>query len=340
MSSAHSRRSDLDRRLLASVSRSFYLSLRFVPGGFRGGVSAGYLLARATDTVADTACLPGEDRLACLELMEEVICGRGGEAARRKLAGVLKEGWVRSQDHPGERELLSRFSEVLAFYESLPAGEAALVRRVLEKIIRGQRLDVLRFDCSSPFDTVATAGGGRGLPDERALLEYTYLVAGCVGEFWTELMYEVYGDFCCRRSREEMLLLGRHYGQALQLVNILRDESEDASRGRRYLPPCGGAVLPAEFRKVHGLRALEWLTEGMEYAGALSSARLRFGTGLPALIGVRTLELLDSASPEDGGRKVKVPRREVYGLLWQAVMASFTPGGWEGIAGKCRGGAD
>ena len=39
--------------VLKEVSRSFYLSLRFLPGGFRAPVSLGYLLARASDTIAD-----------------------------------------------------------------------------------------------------------------------------------------------------------------------------------------------------------------------------------------------------------------------------------------------
>ena len=46
------------RQLLSAVSRSFYLSMRFLPREMRPGVAVGYLLARATDTVADTV----EDR--------------------------------------------------------------------------------------------------------------------------------------------------------------------------------------------------------------------------------------------------------------------------------------
>ena len=41
-------------QLLSAVSRSFYLSMRFLPREMRPGVAVGYLLARATDTVADT----------------------------------------------------------------------------------------------------------------------------------------------------------------------------------------------------------------------------------------------------------------------------------------------
>ena len=40
--------------MLRSVSRSFYLSLRILPAALREPLSLAYLLARATDTIADT----------------------------------------------------------------------------------------------------------------------------------------------------------------------------------------------------------------------------------------------------------------------------------------------
>ncbi|MBP6602801.1 MAG: squalene/phytoene synthase family protein, partial [Verrucomicrobiales bacterium] len=46
------------RELLKSVSRSFYLSMRFLPAGMRDPISLGYLLARFSDTIADAPGLP------------------------------------------------------------------------------------------------------------------------------------------------------------------------------------------------------------------------------------------------------------------------------------------
>jgi len=51
-SSASVRR--LQTAILRSVSRSFYLSIRFLPAALREPVALAYLLARTTDTVADT----------------------------------------------------------------------------------------------------------------------------------------------------------------------------------------------------------------------------------------------------------------------------------------------
>jgi len=48
--------------LLSAVSRSFYLSMRFLPREMRPGVAVGYLLARATDTVADAVDMDCRER--------------------------------------------------------------------------------------------------------------------------------------------------------------------------------------------------------------------------------------------------------------------------------------
>lgn len=332
--------SDLNTRLLASVSRSFYLSLRFVPAAMRMGLSLGYLLARATDTVADTAKAPGEVRLALLKRVNGVISGKSdSDSARQSLCCQLARELAPEQEHAGERELLNRFSEVLDMFDGLPELERGAVRKVLATIIRGQILDLERFDCASGADTVSAGGGVRSLPDEGALMEYTYLVAGCVGEFWTELgcmcMNPSYfrDEFSLSTERKSLEEKARHYGQALQMVNILRDRSEDESRGRSYLPPQESEVEAGKLADRYLLLAREWLLEGLDYTEAVRSRRLRFATGLPALIGVRTLELLrDNPRAE----RVKVSRSEVYGLMWQACLSSFRKGGWADIAAKLR----
>src|SRR5687767_2210133 len=59
--------------LLKAVSRSFYLSIRLLPAGLRRPIALAYLLARATDTIADTAPLPSNERLAHLQALAAAI---------------------------------------------------------------------------------------------------------------------------------------------------------------------------------------------------------------------------------------------------------------------------
>src|SRR5688572_30594106 len=52
--------------LLKGVSRSFYISIRLLPSPLRRPISVAYLLARAADTLADTADVPTDERASML----------------------------------------------------------------------------------------------------------------------------------------------------------------------------------------------------------------------------------------------------------------------------------
>ena len=52
--------------LLKATSRSFYLTLRVLPARVRQQIGLAYLLARTTDTIADTELVPpAQRRRAC-----------------------------------------------------------------------------------------------------------------------------------------------------------------------------------------------------------------------------------------------------------------------------------
>src|SRR5215467_11173778 len=61
--------------LLKDVSRSFYLTLRVLPAKIRSQIGLAYLLARTTDTIADTGLIASEKRLKALELLSARIQG-------------------------------------------------------------------------------------------------------------------------------------------------------------------------------------------------------------------------------------------------------------------------
>ena len=66
---------DLLKDLLRSVSRSFYLTLRVLPKSIRPQIGLAYLLARATDTIADTDAVPINRRMETLALYRDRILG-------------------------------------------------------------------------------------------------------------------------------------------------------------------------------------------------------------------------------------------------------------------------
>lgn len=288
-------------QLLSAVSRSFYLSMRFLPREMRSGVAVGYLLARATDTVADTVDMDCRERLALLRMMGETVAGNASRETASTCFGRL--GVLSSaQGHRGEAELLARFPECLALLEALSPRERMLVRNVLSAIVEGQAWDLEYFEEHSSVSC----------PEQ--LEHYTYMVAGCVGEFWTRLGLLALGPGFSTQPEKELLRWGAHYGMGLQLVNILRDRGEDLSRGRSYLPSADAEPWMEQ--------AERWLREGAFYAESLRSGRLRFSTVLPAWLGLDTLELLRRQKGVGTG-KVKITRGRVYARMWKAFLFSW-----------------
>lgn len=304
--------SELTGALLRSVSRSFYLTIRWLPSAMRPGVALGYLLARATDSVADTSTAPLALRLDVLETMGKAVAGALQTGERVALLTRLREEMAPAQDKASEAALLCRFGEALQALHSLPPEQAACVRSVLATIVEGQRWDLSYF------------AGHRRVADDGQTRTYTFLVAGCVGKFWTELGRLTLGDAFCAAGRLPLMTqAGIRYGQGLQLVNILRDREEDASRGREYL--CSD---PAVWRN----RAVRYLQDGLDYSRRLKLFRLRFASMLPALIGLKTLCLPEMSGGEiaegkmsgerRAGKKAKISRRQVYLCVLRALWLS------------------
>lgn len=299
--------------LLKSVSRSFYLSIRFLPERIRAPIAVGYLIARASDSIADTNRLEADRRLHTLSVLSASF--------QKFQPGLIPELDACIAAHPPgvERTLLASVERILDFVRSLPARHQELLLDVETKIIRGQSLDIKRFE---------EAGGGRALKTEDELDEYTYLVAGSVGEFWTELCLGEWSNYS-RIPQSEIVRLGVEFGKGLQLINILRDFPADVSAGRSYLPVSDLAILKADLDAARDLytrwikRALDLMDSAWSYVSAVRPTRIRFACALPVLIGVRTLGHLRSTSRI--ASSVKVTRAEVYQLVAWSVIVAVMP---------------
>ncbi len=318
--------------LLKPVSRSFYLSIRLLPRGLREPVALAYLLARTSDTIADSNAVTAEKRIELLDRFARAIAGKD-----QSIGKTLKDLLLSKQDGSqsssrsrgtktlpdlssgiteGEKALLESAEKILRALKNLSPEDQRDVRELLAIITRGQREDLTRW-----------SGGLAALANAQELLDYTYLVAGCVGEFWTRVCSRKVQSFTARLEAD-MLELGTNYGRGLQLVNILRDAGSDLRAGRCYfpedelraaelsasdLPDAPAAFLPIYSRWIAEARA--GLDAGLEYAIAINPARVRVATVLPALIGVRTLSLLEESGLDALRTRVKVPRSEVRGMI-------------------------
>ena len=175
MKRARSSIDNLRGPILRSVSRSFYLSIRLLPAQLRDPIALAYLLARATDTLADTAEASATLRDKSLQKLAHAI---QGSLSENEVSG-LRESFAPLQKNAAERALVEALPSCLGWLEHLQESDRDDVRAVLKHINAGQLLDVRRFVETTEVCALAT---------ESDLDEYTYLVAGCVGEFWTQTL--------------------------------------------------------------------------------------------------------------------------------------------------------
>ena len=324
--------------LLASVSRSFSLTIRLLPEPLREPITVGYLLARAQDTVADTPDVPAATRLEHLRALLEMV--RYGADA--EVLPTLQRALVAKQKHDGERDLIKQLGGCLARLEALPADDRWELRRTLARIGYAQELDLLRFG-------EGTSAEPKTLASAAELDEYTYLIAGCVGELWTRLCQRHLPAGWSKLGEDDMLKLGKRFGQGLQMVNILRDLPEDLANGRCYLPAdlltehglTAGDLTkqPARARALLDtlrLRAVEHLDAGWSYVLALSARKLRYATALPVLIGLETLGLLARTSPLESTERLKVSRSSMRGLMASAAVGAALAPWLNRLHGKLR----
>src|ERR1041385_8183148 len=125
-----STRLHLETTILRSVSRSFYLSIRFLPAQLREPIALAYLLARITDTVADTTQIPPGVRMETLELLSNGIQG----TASRDVLVQMVATFVSLQENQNEQRLLESLPDCVARLEAMEHADRNDIRLVLEKI--------------------------------------------------------------------------------------------------------------------------------------------------------------------------------------------------------------
>ena len=308
--------------LLRDVSRSFDLTLRVLPRPVRPQIGLAYLLARATDTIADTELVPVADRIHALQALRERIAGT-------RLIPVNFGAFAERQSSPGERMLLERVEEALGVFNRFTYSDQERIREVLSTITSGQELDLRRFHGAS-------AKGIAALHTEDELDDYTYRVAGCVGEFWTRItrahLFPV-----APLDDAKLLHDGVRFGKGLQLVNILRDLPRDLRQGRCYLPeerlraiglhPADllDPVNEPEFRALYHSyldKAAAHLGAGWEYTNTIPRRffRVRLACAWPVLIGIKTIEKLRTANTLDPDLRVKTSRSEVRIIIAGSLL--------------------
>jgi farnesyl-diphosphate farnesyltransferase len=276
--------------LLEKTSRTFALSIPVLPEPTRREVMLAYLLFRIADTFEDASHWPAQLRIEALNEFRDLLAGYSPEEARR-----LSAKWTAAgvSPHAGYRQLISETPSVLDAFFRLDAEAVASVRDHVSRSAEGMAKFVARG-----------SGGVLVLNDMIDLRAYCYSVAGIVGEMLSEL-------FLLRRPA--LLAIAPYlrerastFGEALQLVNILKDAAEDETEGRSFLP----AKVPRS--EVFGLARAD-LAIAAEYTLALQTAGAPRGLvefcALPAELAWATLRKVEERGPGS-----KVSHMELFAI--------------------------
>jgi farnesyl-diphosphate farnesyltransferase len=308
-----------------------------VPPDVRDQVSLAYLFARAADTIADTDLIDRPRRLDFLSQLK-------GQFTSDRIVWTQVQNIQRAvgplQRESAERVLLERLDECFKLFLDFSLDDRRRVQRLMTTLTQGMEMDLSAFPGKAVEDLVAL----KTLDD---LDRYIYYVAGCVGEFWTDLM-------CAHRQAlaswnvREMSQIGVRFGKGLQLTNVVKDLAHDLRKGRCYVPQtmlADAGLTPQDlldqqnlprFKPVLGKLvrlAVEHLDQGWLYTMAIprSETRLRLSCMWPILSAGESLKLV-MRSPDllNPSVKVKIPRSRVYQIM--AITTGTAACGYSGTA--------
>jgi len=206
--------------LLQKTSRTFALTIPFLPEPTRREVGIAYLLFRIIDTFEDATRWPPNRSVEALARFVALVDGPPGAAASL-VDECAREPPV---DHAGYRELLAEIPLVLQAFRDLQPGARESIHRHLGRSAEGMKRFVIR----------SAEPEGLKLETIEDLHDYCYAVAGIVGELLTELV--LLGRPRLASVAADLKSRAAAFGEGLQLVNILRDAHPDAAQGRVYLP--------------------------------------------------------------------------------------------------------
>ena len=281
--------------LLTRTSRTFAITIPYLPDMPRREVTLAYLLLRIADTLEDGTLWPMADRARSLgELVEYLADPASVDAV------ALAIQWCDPPPCSNVEylELLGSFPQVVAEIQYLEPASSTIIFQHARRVASGMASSLANLPC-----------------DLDSLRQYCYYVAGIVGELITDLFLLRVNATVEQTARlRELAVL---FGEGLQLVNILKDVDADAREGRQYLP------THLDKQEVFKLARRD-LEAASEYTRLLQAVHAPMGvvlfTAIPTAFAQATLLRIERYGP---GAKLTRPevveiRNQVEAMLRQA----------------------
>lgn len=307
---------------LLKVSRTFSQPIALLPDELRAAVCCGYLLCRIADTVEDDAHLEPVRREALFRALLDVLEEGHPPHTFTRLADALEAV-------PAELELAQNLDQVLIVFRSLDPAMQQVCTSWCAELTRGMSIFVRRRPGDDGLVVLRT------MPD---LERYCYFVAGTVGQMLTELFLLEMPDIPAERAAS-MREYAEHFGLGLQLVNILKDQTDDLARNwcfvpqtlwqasglgpRQMLDPACRGQAHAALEPLFA-RTRQYLRDALKFTLAIPADQpgMRLFCILPLWMAARTLRHAHRNdamfTPE---QPVKISRAEVADIIQQALAS-------------------
>jgi farnesyl-diphosphate farnesyltransferase len=294
---------------LEEVSRTFTQPIMLLPEAQRRALAVGYLLCRVSDTIEDCVGIEVDEKDELFSLFQRIIKGNGDP---RELH--LR---MRNVDASlAELRLIENLHRVMTVFEGQPHSIKLATVRWVAEMADGMRLYCRRAEGREFFSLIS-------LTD---LERYCYFVAGTVGHLFDEVILDPTISNRLRSNAES-------FGLGLQMVNIIKDVTDDFQRGVSFLPrqlclsegfepeemlaPGNRVAAKRVARKVIAC-AQKHLDSALEYTLTIPKEfnQLRLFCLLPLWMAIETLSLAaDSDAMFEPTAKVKISRETVARII-------------------------
>ena len=203
--------------ILQGVSRTFALTIPQLPEKLRSVVGNAYLLCRIADTIEDEATLSVDQKRQFTDQFIQVVeAETEAKTFAKNLFPLLSDQTLES-----ERDLIRNTDRVIRVTQNYNDKQKKALARCVRIMAKGM----------ADYQEKETLNG---LPDQAAMDDYCYYVAGVVGEMLAELFCEYSEEI--NQHHDVLMDLSVSFGQGLQMTNILKDIWDDQQRGACWLP--------------------------------------------------------------------------------------------------------
>lgn len=257
--------------MLKKTSRTFYIPITLLGSTLKKTVGSAYLCMRAIDEIEDHVSMASEHKQHLLRTTSRLLKESFDEDAYKKLIApyktILPEVSVRLGD----------------WIKVCPSEIVHTVKRATSVMAEGMA-DWVEKDWY--------------IRTKSDLDNYTYYVAGLVGEMLSDIWYWYDGT-----KTDSHLAVG--YGRGLQAVNILRNQEEDfIERGVRFIPDGWDRADVFEYAETN-------LKLADEYMKDIKNRKISLFCKIPLALAKKTLKAMESGKEKMSRAEVEATVEEI-----------------------------